>query len=111
MMHQHQTMDVQGVQTIDYEEFLAATVHASKITSDENLFFAFAEVDRDGDGCVRGAAAVKNACDFAVVGSFPLLSFGGGAADESLLPTRIGGLPLTELWRRDLCAGGVLCCG
>lgn len=60
-------MDVQGTNAIDYEEFLAATVHASKITSDENLFRAFAELDRDGDGCVGSTQPAREASAVAAV--------------------------------------------
>lgn len=45
-------MDVQGDGFLDYEEFLAATVHVSKAASEANLFKAFAELDVDGDGLV-----------------------------------------------------------
>lgn len=45
-------MDVQGDGMLDFEEFLAATVHVSKAASEANLFRAFAELDMDGDGLV-----------------------------------------------------------
>lgn len=35
---------------IDYGEFLAATVHASKFAKEEHLQRAFAEFDSDGSG-------------------------------------------------------------
>lgn len=47
-----QTMDIQGDGTLDYEEFLAATVHSSKAASEDALFEAFAELDTDGSGLV-----------------------------------------------------------
>lgn len=44
------TIDMNASGAIDYEEFLAATLHASKISSDEHLQRAFREFDADGSG-------------------------------------------------------------
>lgn len=46
------TMDTTGSGVLDYEEFLAATVHFSKTMSEEILFEAFAELDADGTGFI-----------------------------------------------------------
>lgn len=43
-------VDLDKSGAIDYEEFLAATLHASKIQADEHLQRAFAEFDTDGSG-------------------------------------------------------------
>jgi calcium-dependent protein kinase len=45
-----QDVDMNASGAIDYEEFLAATLHASKIATDEHLQRAFQELDRDGSG-------------------------------------------------------------
>jgi calcium-dependent protein kinase len=45
-----QDIDMNASGAIDYEEFLAATLHASKIASDEHLQRAFLEFDTDGSG-------------------------------------------------------------
>jgi calcium-dependent protein kinase len=48
-----QEVDMNSSGAIDYEEFLAATLHASKIATDEHLQRAFKEFDTDGSGqCV-----------------------------------------------------------
>lgn len=49
---QTQSMDLPGNGRLDYESFLAATVHHRLAATEENLFFAFAEIDTDGDGFV-----------------------------------------------------------
>lgn len=49
-------VDMNASGAIDYEEFLAATLHASKVASDEHLRRAFQEFDHDGSGasqCVQ----------------------------------------------------------
>ena len=43
-------IDMNASGAIDYEEFLAATLHASQVSSDEHLARAFAEFDHDGSG-------------------------------------------------------------
>ena len=43
-------IDMNDSGAIDYEEFLAATLHASKVSSDEHLKRAFAEFDDDNSG-------------------------------------------------------------
>lgn len=54
------TMDTTGSGRLDYEEFLAATVHFSKTMSEEILFEAFAELDADGTGFITaGDIAAK----------------------------------------------------
>ena len=42
--------DVDGNGTIDYEEFITATMHRHKLERDEHLFSAFQYFDRDGSG-------------------------------------------------------------
>jgi len=45
-----QDVDMNDSGAIDYEEFLAATLHASKIATDEHLKRAFQEFDADNSG-------------------------------------------------------------
>lgn len=45
-----QEVDMNDSGAIDYEEFLAATLHASKIATDEHLKRAFQEFDADNSG-------------------------------------------------------------
>lgn len=47
-----QSLDVHGTGTIDYQEFLAATVHTCKLDSEENLHAAFSEMDTIGCGYI-----------------------------------------------------------
>jgi calcium-dependent protein kinase len=46
-------VDVNSSGAIDYEEFLAATLHFSKVSSVEYLQRAFMEFDKDGSGMGR----------------------------------------------------------
>lgn len=48
-----QGVDMNASGAIDYEEFLAATLHASKIASDEHLQRAFKEFDLDDSGTAK----------------------------------------------------------
>lgn len=43
---------VAALQQIEYEEFLAATVHTSKLEMEDNLRTAFANFDKDGSGAI-----------------------------------------------------------
>lgn len=38
---------------IDWQEFLAATVHVNKLENDDIIMRAFKKFDRDGDGAIR----------------------------------------------------------
>ena len=51
--------DVDGDGTIDYEEFLAATVQASRINTDENLKAAFQHFDADASGFITKEELVE----------------------------------------------------
>ena len=58
-------VDMNASGAIDYEEFLAATLHASKVSSDEHLQRAFEEFDKDGSGvsrCARPGPQVSLMC-------------------------------------------------
>ena len=44
--------DVDNSGTIDYGEFLAATVHLNKLEREENLLSAFSFFDKDGSGFI-----------------------------------------------------------
>eukprot|EP00798_Chlamydomonas_sp_ICE-L_P004948 gene4948-34724_t len=43
-------LDVDGNNTIDYEEFLAATLHMNKLNREETMMEAFKYFDKDGSG-------------------------------------------------------------
>lgn len=44
--------DIDNSGTIDYGEFLAATVHLNKLEREENLVSAFSFFDKDGSGYI-----------------------------------------------------------
>lgn len=44
--------DIDNSGTIDYGEFLAATLHTNKLERDENLVSAFSFFDKDGSGYI-----------------------------------------------------------
>lgn len=44
--------DIDNSGTIDYGEFLAATVHLNKLEREENLVSAFAYFDKDSSGYI-----------------------------------------------------------
>ena len=45
-------IDVNGNQLIDYEEFIAATIHLSKLNRDEVMHDAFKHFDKDNSGFI-----------------------------------------------------------
>lgn len=53
--------DVDQNGTIDYGEFIAATMHMNKIEREENMFAAFKYLDKDGSGYIT-AEELQNAC-------------------------------------------------
>lgn len=54
--------DVDNSGTIDYGEFIAATLHMNKIEREDHLFAAFSYFDRDGSGFIT-ADELQQACD------------------------------------------------
>lgn len=44
--------DIDNSGTIDYGEFIAATVHLNKLEREENLLSAFSFFDKDGSGYI-----------------------------------------------------------
>ena len=46
------TIDVNGNSRIDYEEFLAATMHFNKLNREENMINAFKFFDKDNSGFI-----------------------------------------------------------
>ena len=59
-----QDVDMNASGAIDYEEFLAATLHASKISTDEHLQRAFQEFDTDGSGAEQCGVGQTIVCCF-----------------------------------------------
>lgn len=51
--------DVDGDGTIDYQEFLAATMHFSKVNKEEYLMKAFQHFDADGSGYITREELVQ----------------------------------------------------
>ena len=45
-------IDIDASGTIDYEEFLAATVNLSQLEKEENMYRAFAHFDADNSGYI-----------------------------------------------------------
>lgn len=54
--------DVDNSGTIDYGEFIAATLHLNKIERDDHLFAAFSYFDKDGSGYIT-ADELQHACE------------------------------------------------
>ncbi|CAH2049966.1 unnamed protein product [Thlaspi arvense] len=44
--------DVDNSGSIDYGEFIAATLHLNKVQKEDNLFAAFSYFDKDGSGYI-----------------------------------------------------------
>jgi calcium-dependent protein kinase len=44
--------DIDNSGTIDYGEFIAATLHLNKVEREDHLFVAFQYFDKDGSGCI-----------------------------------------------------------
>lgn len=53
--------DVDNSGSIDYEEFIAATLHQNKIQREDHLFAAFAYFDKDSSGYIT-ADEIQQAC-------------------------------------------------
>lgn len=54
--------DVDNSGTIDYGEFIAATLHMNKIEREDHLFAAFQYFDKDGSGYIT-ADELQLACE------------------------------------------------
>lgn len=54
--------DVDNSGTIDYGEFIAATVHLNKIEREDHLFAAFSYFDKDGSGYIT-PDELQQACE------------------------------------------------
>lgn len=54
--------DVDNSGTIDYGEFVAATLHLNKVGREDHLFAAFSFFDRDGSGYIT-QDELQQACD------------------------------------------------
>lgn len=53
--------DIDNSGTIDYGEFIAATVHLNKLEREENLLSAFSYFDKDGSGYIT-IDEIQQAC-------------------------------------------------
>ena len=61
------SIDIDASGTIDYEEFLAATVNLSQLEKEENMYRAFAHFDTDNSGYItedelEAALRVRRPC-------------------------------------------------
>lgn len=54
--------DIDNSGTIDYGEFIAATMHLNKIEREDNLFAAFSYFDKDGSGYIT-QDELQQACE------------------------------------------------
>lgn len=54
--------DVDNSGTIDYGEFIAATLHLNKIEREDHLFAAFSYFDKDGSGYIT-PDELQQACE------------------------------------------------
>lgn len=54
--------DIDNSGTIDYGEFIAATLHLNKVEREDHLFAAFQYFDKDGSGYIT-ADELQQACD------------------------------------------------
>lgn len=54
--------DVDNSGTIDYGEFIAATMHLNKIEREDHLFAAFSYFDKDGSGYIT-PDELQQACE------------------------------------------------
>ena len=54
--------DVDNSGTIDYGEFVAATLHLNKIEKEDHLFAAFSYFDKDGSGYIT-QDELQQACE------------------------------------------------
>ncbi|PON98383.1 Calcium dependent protein kinase [Trema orientale] len=60
--HLMQAADVDNSGTIDYGEFIAATLHLNKVDKEDHLVAAFSYFDRDGSGYIT-QDELQRACD------------------------------------------------
>ncbi|PON42071.1 Calcium dependent protein kinase [Parasponia andersonii] len=60
--HLMQAADVDNSGTIDYGEFIAATLHLNKVNKEDHLVAAFSYFDRDGSGYIT-QDELQRACD------------------------------------------------
>lgn len=63
--------DIDNSGTIDYGEFLAATLHLNKIEREDHLFAAFSYFDKDGSGFIT-KDELQQACEEFGIGDIRL---------------------------------------
>jgi calcium-dependent protein kinase len=56
--------DIDNSGTIDYGEFIAATLHMNKLEREENLVSAFSFFDKDGSGFITIDELSQACCEF-----------------------------------------------
>ncbi|KAL4341683.1 hypothetical protein GQ457_08G011550 [Hibiscus cannabinus] len=61
-----QAADINNSGTIDYEEFVAATLHINKIEREDNLLAAFSYFDKDGSGYITPDELQKACQEFGI---------------------------------------------
>ncbi|KAE8679424.1 Calcium-dependent protein kinase 1 [Hibiscus syriacus] len=61
-----QAADINNSGTIDYEEFVTATLHLNKIEREDNLLAAFSYFDRDGSGYITPDELQKACQEFGI---------------------------------------------
>lgn len=54
--------DIDNSGTIDYGEFIAATLHLNKVEMEDHLFAAFSYFDKDGSGYIT-SDELQQACE------------------------------------------------
>lgn len=58
--------DIDNSGSIDYGEFLAATLHLNKVEREDNLFAAFSYFDKDGSGYITHDELQKACEEFGI---------------------------------------------
>lgn len=84
--------DIDNSGTIDYGEFLAATLHMNKMEREENLLAAFSFFDKDGSGYIT-TDELQQACkDFGL---------GDGQIDDIIQEIDIDNVSILSVSLRD----------
>lgn len=65
-VHEKMQADVDNSGSIDYGEFIAATLHLNKIDREDHLYTAFSYFDKDGSGFITQDELQKACQDFGI---------------------------------------------